>query len=172
LYTTWHPDLTKISKDEFQSYKSNYKTVCDLDSGNFISGSDLYVIQNCKDICETYLAERSTNRKLLVPSSYDRGVLAMLLSPGCNQLIVCSSYDGPDFGKYYEDRAEIFVFQVNKENGLRGIIPSLQYYTKDWSIEDLTWVNDKTIALKIYKETRRGDGRTINYRYYKAKLHK
>ena len=172
LYSDLELNFTKISMSEFQSYKRNYKTKCDLDSGNFISGSNLYVKHDCYEICETYLAERTTNRKMLMPSNYDAGILTMLLSPNCNKLIVCSSYDGPDFGNYYEDRAEIFVFKVNTGTGLKEIIPDFKYYTKDWSIEDLIWVNDKTIAIKIYEENRWGDGSGVNYKYFKADLNK
>ncbi|WP_316804107.1 hypothetical protein [Pedobacter nototheniae] len=170
LYSDLKLNFTEISKNEFQSYKQRYKTGCVLDSGNFIRGSDLYVSRHCNEICETYLSERTTNRKMLIPSSYDAGILTMLLSPACNKLIVCSSYDGPDYRNYYKHRAEIFVFKVTTGIGLKGIKPALKFYTKNWSIEDLTWVDDKIIALKIYEEAKLGDGSGIHYKYYKADL--
>lgn len=163
--------FNEISKNEFQLYKRKYQIQCVLDSGHFISGSGLYVSHHCKEICETYLAERTTNRKMLMPSSYDAGVLTMFLSPTCHQLIICSSYDGPDYGNYYEHRAEIFVFTIKSGIGLQGIKPAFKYYSKDWSIEDLTCVNEKTIALKIYDETRCGDGTGVKYKYLKADLY-
>lgn len=172
LYNNLELNFTEISKNEFESYKRTYKTRCVLDSGNFISGSDLYVGHNCDKICETYLSERATNRKMLIPSNYDSGILSMLLSPECNKLVICSSYDGSDYENYYEERAEIFVFNVTTGIGLKGIKPDLKYYTKDWSIEDLTWVNGKTIVLKIYEENRWGDGSGISYKYLKADLYK
>nr|WP_233166764.1 hypothetical protein [Pedobacter sp. ASV2] len=172
LYSDLKLHFTKISKHEFQTYKQKYKTGCVLDSGNFINGSNLYVSRHCDKICETYLSEKTTNRKMLIPSNYDMGVLAMLLSPTCNKLLVCSSYDGPDFRNYYENRAEIFVFKVTTETGLKRIKPAFKFYTKKWSIEDLTWVSDKTIALKTYEETKSGDGGGILYTYYKADLYK
>ena len=171
LYRDIELNFIEISKNEFQSYIRKYKSGCILDSGHFISGSDLYLSQDCNEICETYLAEKTTNRKMLMPSNYDAGILRMLLSPTCNQLIVCSSYDGPDYVDYYEDRAEIFVFSVTTGIGLKGIKPTFKYYTKDWSIEDLTWVNDKTITLKIYEGNRGGDGSGVAYKYLKADLH-
>lgn len=163
-------NLTKISKSEFQSYKGKYKASCVLDSGQFISGSGLYVIHERKEIYETYLAERNTNRKMLMPSTYDAGILKMLLSPSCNQLMVCSSYDGPDYGNYYEYRAEIFLFNVSTGIGLKGITPSLNYYTKDWSINDLTWVDENTIALELYNGTRTGNEEGLKFRYFKSNL--
>lgn len=163
-------NFTEISKNEFQSYKEKYKTSCVLDSGQFISGSNLYVIQDCKEICQTYLAERNTNKKMLMPSNYDSGVLKMLLSPSCTQLLVCSSYDGPEYSDYYEHRAEIFLFNVLTGVGLKGITPSLKYYTKDWSINDLTWVDEHTIALELYNETPMNYGENLKSKYFKSNL--
>lgn len=170
LYNNLELNFTEISKNEFQSYIGKYKTSCILDSGQFISGSDLYVIHDCKEICQTYLAERSTNRKMLMPSTYDSGILKMLLSPSCNQLVVCSSYDGPDYGNYYEHRAEIFLFHVSTGTGLKGITPALNYYTKDWSVNNLTWVDENTIALELYNGTRTGTEENLQFRYFKANL--
>ena len=170
LYSDLEINFTEISKNEFQLYKRKYKTQCILDSGHVISGSEIYVSRDCKEICETYLREKTTNRKMVLPSNYDSGILTMSLSPTCNQMIVCSSYDGPDYVDYYEDRAEIFVFNVTNGIGLKGIKPTFKYYTKDWSIEDLTWINDKTIALKVYEEQRWGDGSGVHYKYLKADL--
>jgi len=163
-------NFTEISRNDFQSYQAKYKTSCILDSGEFISGSNLCVVQEGKEICETYLAEGNTNKKMLMPSSYDAGILKMLLSPSCNQLLVCSSYDGPDYGNYYDYRAEIFLFNVSTGIGLKGITPGLNYHTKDWSIHNLTWVDEHTIALELYNETRRDKEENLKFRYFKSKL--
>lgn len=170
LYGKLELKFTEISKNNFLSYKRKYKTSCVLDSGQFISGSGLYVIQGCEEICETYLAERNTNRKMVMPSNYDAGILQMLLSPSCHQLVICSSYDGSDYGNYYEYRAEIYLFNVSTGIGLKGITPSLKYYTKDWSINDLTWVDENTIALELYSGTRTGDDADLKFRYFKSNL--
>lgn len=174
-YASFHDlelNLIEISRNEFQNYKNNYKTGCDLDSGDFISGSGLYVSHNCDEICETYLAEKNSGRRMLMPSDFDAGILSMLLSPNCRQLIVCSSYDGPDYVNYCENRAEFYVFTITLEKGLDGIVPASKYFTKDYSIDDLTWVTDNTIALKVYEEQRWGDGSGLNYTYFKADLAK
>ncbi|MET0637528.1 MAG: hypothetical protein ABWZ25_15960 [Chitinophagaceae bacterium] len=170
LFKDLVPVVKAISKKEFNSYKDNYKRGCATDSGHFISGSGIYVVSNCDEICQTYLAEQATNRIMPMPSDYDQGILSMLISPECNQLMVCSSYDGPDYGDYYTYRAEIKAFNVFSGKGLHGITPSFKFYTKDWSIEDLTWVNEKTIALKIYEESRGGDGKGVHYKYIKMDL--
>jgi len=160
----------EISSSEFQRYKNNYKLSCEIDSGHFIKGSGLYVRHVCDEVCDTYLEEISSNKILLMPSGYDAGILSMSLSPGCNKLLVCSSYDGPDYANYYEDRAVLFIFKITKEYGLKGIQPACKFFTKDWSIADIVWVNNKTIALKTYEEKHGGDGIDIHYKYYKTEF--
>jgi hypothetical protein len=172
LFSDMNLVLTEISKKQFQSYSDKYKISCEIDSGQFIKGSGIYVQHDCNEICETYLCEKATNRRMAVPTDYDAGILSMLFSPSCSQLLICSSYDGPDFENYYSHRAEIFVYTVSTGNGLHGIKPSLKFYAKDWSIDDIIWVNDKTIALKVYEERRQGDGSGNNYKYYKTDFDK
>lgn len=162
----------EISLGQFKNYKHNYKLNCEIDSGHFIKGSGLNVRHICDEVCDTYIEEKSTNKILLMPSGYDAGILSMALSPACNKLLVCSSYDGPDYANYYEDRAVIFVFKITKEFGLKGIQPAYKFFTKDWSIADIVWVNNKTIALKIYEEQHEGDGIDVHYRYFKTELNK
>jgi hypothetical protein len=172
LFVDLDSNFLEISSDKFYHNKNNYKLSCEIDYGHFIKGSGLNVRQVCDEVCDTYLEEKSSNRILLMPSGYDAGILAMSISPGCNKLLVCSSYDGPDYANYYEDRAVIFVFQITKEYGLKGIQPAYKFFTKDWSIADIVWINNKTIALKIYNEQHGGDGNDVHYRYFKMELNK
>ncbi|MBK9048419.1 MAG: hypothetical protein IPL74_17615 [Bacteroidetes bacterium] len=149
---------------------SDYKINCKIDSGKFVEGSGIYVRQFCDEICETYLYEHKTNNRTMLPSDYDSGILGMLFSPSCKQLLVYSSYDGPDYDKYYDHRAELFIFKVAHGEGLNGIRQKLQYYTKLWSIEKLIWVTEKSIALKIYEGEKHGDDTLINFKYYLTDL--
>lgn len=162
--------LTEISEKQYKSYLNKYKISCVLDSGRFIKGSGISISHECSEICTTYLCEKSTHQKLMLPTDYDGGILGMLLSPSCGQLLIYSSYDGPDFEKYYRDRAEIFVFTVSSGDGLKGIKPALKFFTKDWSISRITWINDKSIALAVYEEQRWSDGSKTHYQYYKADI--
>jgi hypothetical protein len=172
LFVELDSNFLEISSDKFYRYKDNYKKNCEIDSGHFIMGSGLNVRHVCDEVCETYLEEKSSNKILLMPSGYDAGILAMSLSPACNKLLVCSSYDGPDYANYYEDRAVIFIFNISKESGLKGIQPACKFFTKDWSIADIFWINNTTIALKIYNEQHGVDGIDVHYRYFKMELNK
>ena len=162
--------LVSIKKSEFELFKQNYHHQCDADSGGFIAGSGLYVQQSCDEVCVSFLCEKSTNRKMVLPSNYDSGVQAMLLSPSCNRLVVASSYDGSDYVEYYEDRAEFFVFDVTTGSGVKGILPRNFYYSKNWSIEEITWADDETLALKVYEESRGGDNKQLRFKYFKVSL--
>lgn len=164
--------LTEISGKEFQSFLSEYKISCKIDSGKFVEGSGIYVKQFCDEICETYLYEHKTNNRTILPSDYDSGISGMLFSPSCKQFLVYSSYDGPDYDKYYDHRAELFIFSIAHGEGLNGIRQQLQYFTKSWSIENLVWVNEKSIALKVYEGEKQGDEALINFKYYLTDLFK
>ncbi len=48
----------------------------------------------------------------------------------------------------------------------------LNFSKKDWSIADIVWVNNKTIALKIYVEQHGGDGIDVQFKYYKKEFNK
>ncbi|MGJ1350725.1 hypothetical protein ACR79P_00055 [Sphingobacterium spiritivorum] len=168
LYFELELNFTEISEEEFHVYKDKYNTSCVIDSSHFIQGSYLYIAQDCKEICDTYLCEKSTNRKLRLPSGFDSGISTILLSPSCTRMIICSSYDGPDYSDYYENRAEMFVFSVTNGMGIRGIKPAFKYYSRKWSIEELTWVNEHTIALKVYEANQN----TAQYKYLKTELSK
>ncbi|MBO9703145.1 MAG: hypothetical protein J7604_23225 [Sporocytophaga sp.] len=170
LFVDLNPDLIEISEDNFEHFKYNYKIACVLDPGGFISGSGLYFNHDCDEICETYLIGKETNRRILLPSDYDAGILDVLVSSACDQLVVCSSYDGPDYVDYYGHRAELFVFNVTLGNGLNGITPAFKYYAYDWSIAEIIWISDKAIALKTYEEGRHGDDSHLHYKYYKVNL--
>ncbi len=173
LYINLKPVFSEISKVKFESLKRNYKGQCALGKGSFIKDSGIDMISSCNDICETYLAERNTNRKMLLPSGYDQGILAMPISPNCTKLLVCSSYDGPvNEEGLYGHRTEFYIFNITAGIGLKGIKPAFKYYSNDWSIDDLTWVDDKTIALKTYIGSKAGDTRGLTYRYFKADVSK
>lgn len=158
--------LTEISEKEFQKYLSEYKISCKIDSGKFVEDSGIFVKQFCDEICETYLYEYKTNNRTILPSDYDSGISGMLFSPSCNQFLVYSSYDGPDYDKYYDHRAELFIFSIAHGEGLNGIRQRLQYVSKSWSIENLVWVNEKTIALKIYEGEKNGEDAINKYKFY------
>lgn len=157
LFKTFESELEEITSADFERYLKNPSQDCIVDSNGFPSRLRLSVTSKCDEICETFLIETSGERMLL-PSNYDSGILDLVASPSCTQFIVYSSYDMPDFVKFYEHRAEIYIFTIVKDQGLKAIKPSFKFYSKDWSIENLTCLSDNSIAIKIYGEARSEDG--------------
>jgi hypothetical protein len=170
LFVDLNPDLVEISEDDFEYFKYNYKGTCVMEPGGFIRGSGLSFTNNCDEICEAYLVEKETGRRLYLPSGYDAGITDILISSTCDQLIVCSSFDGPDYVNYYRHRSELFVFNIALGNGINGITPAYKHYATDWSISDMIWVSDKAIALKTYEDDSYGDNSHLRYKYYKLNL--
>ncbi len=130
----------------------------------------LSIRDTCYEICEEYLVDNNSGEEMYLPSGYDAGVLGLVFSPSAKFMLVYSSYDGPDYDNYYEDRAEFFLFSVKKGKGLSAVKLYGEFYTKDWSIEEIIWIDDKTIALKIYEGPRRGNGVQGGYKYLKTTI--
>jgi hypothetical protein len=171
LFKPLELELKEIKEKEFNQFKNAYATNCRIDSSGFISGYGLTVDTSCHEICLTDLVD-STGKMMQLPSDYDQGILGLIFSPSCNQFIIYSGYDAPDYDKYYQYRSEIIGFNIANGKGLEAIKPSFKYYTTDWSIEDITWVDDKTIALKVYEEGIPSNGNGFHHKYFKAELQK
>jgi hypothetical protein len=105
-----------------------------------------------------------------LPCNHDQGILGLKLSPSCNQFIIYACYDLPNYYDYYEFRAEIFGFNIAQGKGLETITPSFEFVTKDWSITDLVWIDDKRIALKVYIDGIPSGGNNFGYKYFKTNL--
>lgn len=123
-----------------------------------------------ESIYEIYLLDIEKDIKMKIPSSYDSGPHDLLISPTGRQMIVFSTYDSPEYFDYYSQRSELFLFTIEKGNGLKGIKLSRYVTNNEWSIEEVIWINDKSIALKVYRESRSSDESKINYIYLKAKI--
>ena len=115
--------------------------------------------------CDDYLLDHETDVKMSFSAAFDAGILAFLLSPSNDFLLIGSSYDGPDYDNYYDFRAEILLYKIEKGKGLRGIKPYRFFNTEDWSIEDVLWIDDGSIALKVYE----GESREA-FKYLKARV--
>jgi hypothetical protein len=154
-----------ISEKQFDEYLSE-----DTPEDCQFSDLNLKADHFCDEICVTILKEVHSHQRMFLPCSYDSGILNLSFSPDCQKLMVCSSYDGPDFENYYDHRAEFYVFGISGSDGLNSLSPLFQFATKEWSIDKLVWINSHTIGLKIYTEQRTGDGSQTNYQYVETTI--
>ncbi len=125
---------------------------------------------DCDEICETYLVEKKSKRKMQLPSNFDQGVMGLVFSPSNERFVIYSSYDGPDYNSYYFHRSEIVSYNLSNDTGLKAIHDELAHHLYNWSIEDLFWINENTVALKVYEGSRTTTGVEGGYKYFKLQL--
>lgn len=161
-------NLVPITEDEFNKQEVNYIRNsfknCDFGYLNLTEETE------CDEICETYLIERESNRRMYLPCNYDAGIIGASFSPNCNQLIVCSTYDNSYYDNYYNNRAEIYLYQIVGNDGLNSLKSTYQFSFKEWSIDHYVWMNNSEIGLMLYSEDRSGDGRNMKFQYFKASI--
>ncbi|MEO5910162.1 MAG: hypothetical protein ABIP95_04695 [Pelobium sp.] len=160
--------LNEIKENNFLGFLKNYKSNCMLDSKGFLHGKGFINYNYCDEVCTSYFVDEKKHEKYILPSNYDSGILGILFSPSCNKLVIYSSYDTPDYADYYTERANITCYSITTEQGLSAIKPLFKYDTKDWSIGNITWADDNTLALQLYDGTSPDGDSNSKYRYFKT----
>ena len=159
--------LKKISATEYKDIDSLNKPRCDLDSNGFVKNLGFTIKSSCDEVCDTYLVEKKSGKKILLPTDFDTGLLGVRVSPPCDQFLTYSSYDMPDYNKYYPHRALIILYNLRKGIGLNGVKCNKTLGFKLWSIMEVKWIDEKSIALKLYKEENSNETR---FTYFKVKV--
>lgn len=169
LFQELELDLKTMTKEQFESYlspliKDKYLNNCSLE------GLKLQSMSDCDEICQIYLYEYETGKKMYLPEDYDAGILGARFSTHCKNLIIYSTYDGPDYHNYYENRAEFYVFNIFGNDGLGSIQPFVRFSMKDYSIDNLVWISDSEIGLKLYSQSSSGNESEMKYEYFSAMI--
>ena len=123
--------------------------------------------RRCDEVCETQLFEIKSGKTMPLPADYDAGLLGLLISPQCDRFVTYSSYDMPDYDKYYAHRALIVLYDINNGVGLKAIEQKKTFSLNVWSIREVKWLNEKSIALKLYKEAYSDE---VKFAYFKVKI--
>ncbi|WP_458627336.1 hypothetical protein [Winogradskyella sp. PC D3.3] len=166
-------DFKSISETDYTSYllkETERLTNAKESDSTFFKKRGVTLKSYCDQICETYLTDDITGEKFWLPASFDQGILGTAFSPNHNYFMVFGSYDGPDYNHYYDYRADIHIFKITKNKGLNLLEFYFSFYTKEWSIEDIVWIDNATIALKIYEDGRFGDGEHLKFKYIKTSI--
>ena len=126
-------------------------------------------MNHCDETCQAYLVDSSGSR-LLLPSDYDTGIDGLVFSPDCGHFMVFASYDGPDYSRYYDSRAQIFGFRSGNAKSSNAIQPLFKIYFRDFTIADLIWESSSGLALKVYEGRRPSASEENSYRYFRVDL--
>ena len=152
------------------SLKNTEKTFsCDIDYNDctyykgFINSLNKYILTYCSNgYCGTYLLDKNTGETNSLESPFDSECESPVLSKNESQLIAFSSsvFDTNSFLSLYENnpKTKIIDFTIYKF-----------FNSSEWKINEIIWIDEKTIALIIYDEYGGETGsELINKRYLKA----
>jgi hypothetical protein len=146
-------------------YSSSYDYAC------YFPAIKSHLIYHCGEgMCEAFLLDNEADVKMVVPCSYDAGPMGILISPSNKRILFYSSYDGADYGKYYSHRSEFSIYQISKGNGIQELQVFITFETGNWSIDEIVWINDNSIALKVYEGEGFGDRIEGEYKYLKTSI--
>jgi hypothetical protein len=147
--------LIRISATDYKDIDSLNKPMCGLDSNGFVKNLGVTVKSMCdevNEICESYLVETKSGKTMPLPADFDAGLLGLKVSPQCDKFLTYSSYDMPDYDKYYAHRALVILYDVRKGVGLDAIKWKKTLGFKLWSVMEVKWLDEKSIALKLFKK--------------------
>ncbi|MEM6723956.1 MAG: hypothetical protein AAF598_07955 [Bacteroidota bacterium] len=168
-YTNLDLEFKPITQTRFNKYVAGYLTThagnCSLDRLRLTEFSD------CNEICETWVCAPE-GRRFYWPGDYDAGIRGGAFSPDCKRYFVFATFDGPDFDSYYEHRAQLFIFNVKGRNGVNSLQPAYRYETDIWSIDDVTWINNSELGLKLYTGAYWTEGEELEYSFVTTTLPK
>lgn len=183
VYLLFLPLLPAQSEDEFEQVEWEFEEISlsqyrahhlayftRIRNRNPFKDKGLSLTHNCDEICESFLKEDAKTDSMYLPSNFDGGLLGIAHAISGKAFLIYSAYDGPDYMEYYDHRSEVIAFKITAEKGLTAIKPWFSWTTGDWSIEELIWIGESQIALKIYEEGRWGDGSKLTFRYLKTRI--
>ncbi len=134
----------------------------------YYPGIDSYLIGiSGNEVYDTYLIERSTSNILALLEFYDVGNLDPIISPNGNYMLfsgTCQYCDDLDDYGSLSTLDFVDISQLNQLEDLRQI-PTKEFSTKDWLIEEILWIDNSHIALKVHFGVRIKN-ETPNEQYY------
>ena len=134
-----------------------------------------HIISECKWVCVNYLLDNETDEKMMLPDTFDGGVSGLKISASQKQVLMYLSYDGANYADYYPHRAEIIFMQIGEGKGFHELTNPKICIITEWSIEEIVWIDEKSIALKVYdKHEEVSNGRYYYhepvYQYFKTEI--
>lgn len=148
------------------------KFSCDINYDNctyykgFLKPLNKYILTYCgTGYCGTSLLDKNTGIQNYLESPFDSECEVPSLSKDENKLITFST---SVFGK---DEAFIALYKKNIDTKKIDFKVFDSFYTSDWRIKEIIWIDNNSIALKVYeKYGGKTGGELINTRYLKGKI--
>ena len=164
---------TKKTEYKFRNtpYDDEYRYI------GYVPEINSHIISECKWVCVNYLLDNETDEKMMLPCDFDSGVLGLKISASKKQMLMYLSYDAANYADYYSHRAEIIFMQIGDAKGFHKLTNPKICIITEWSIEDIVWIDEKSIALKVYDKYEdvwvEAWGHSIHepvYQYFKAEI--
>lgn len=116
----------------------------------YIPEINSHIIITAKEICVEYLLDDDTDEKIQLPTNFDGGMLGILIPSTGKQMLLYASHYDDDYVNFYSHRAEIILLRIGEGKGWHKLTKPRICPIYDWSIEEIVWINDHSIALKVY----------------------
>jgi len=144
-----NPSFSLATQNEYykfigDSFGEEYRYV------GYVPEISSYIISACKWVCTGCLLDNETDEKMQLPDSFDSGVLGLEISASKKQMLMFSSYYGDDYAKVSSHRAEIIFMQIGEGKGFHKLVKPEICIITAFSIEDIIWIDNNSIALKVY----------------------
>jgi hypothetical protein len=152
----------KNTKEEFS---------CDIDYNNctyykgFLSLLNKYILTYCgTGYCGTYLLDKNTGIKSSLESPFDSECEIPSLSNNGSKLIAYSY-------SVFDRESFIALYKKNVDTKKIDFKEYDSFYTSDWRVKEIIWIDTNLIALKVFdKYGGKTGGKLINTRYLKGKM--
>ena len=149
----------KITGSDFIRHIENYTPTCAIEMtqemipGQFIKGKGIKIdYYSDPPACQTSILDEKARVRMVLPSRYDDGFIITRFSPSCNQIMTFFQFEFNDYNESEEYGAELYGYKLTSGSGIETIKPSFRYYSKDWLINDLVWINENSVAVQTFKD--------------------
>ena len=116
------------------------------------------------------LVDARTGARMDLPYTFDNGFHGFAVSPGGDRVLFFSSYDIPFWEAWYDHRADLITYHLTPGKGLAGMRTGLTFETGRFSIEEVVWVDDRSVAMKVYFGDQPDEVNAEKYTYLRVLL--
>ena len=120
-----------------------------------------------REVCETILLDNETNEVFILPSNDDTPSIISTPENGKRLLFYSTAVHYLEEG---DPKSEITICEMSNSGGPESFGKPMSVLIYDWYIEDLFWIDDSNIVLKIFDERPEYQENQYKYKYLIAKV--